>query len=140
MDAYDPDTVFSSIDQMGRYAYKNQPMIAQWNFGAIGKQQIATDWFEFDHAIEVAKDQPGIDLQILIINAGPIWWKANLALLITLMTPKLIITRTYRWGDAQHRPDYTRLRFSTQPCASGAPQDLCNPPQFSDCTAAGKHD
>ena len=31
MDAYDPDTVFSSIDQMGRYAYKNQPMIAQWN-------------------------------------------------------------------------------------------------------------
>ncbi len=31
MDAYDPGTVFSSIDQQGRYAYANQPGIAQWN-------------------------------------------------------------------------------------------------------------
>jgi uncharacterized protein YdiU (UPF0061 family) len=31
MDAYDPATVFSSIDHMGRYAYGNQPVIAQWN-------------------------------------------------------------------------------------------------------------
>ena len=31
MDAYHPDTVFSSIDQFGRYAYANQPQIAAWN-------------------------------------------------------------------------------------------------------------
>ena len=31
MDAYDPGTVFSSIDHQGRYAYANQPGIAQWN-------------------------------------------------------------------------------------------------------------
>ena len=31
MDAYDPATVFSSIDQFGRYAYGNQPRIAHWN-------------------------------------------------------------------------------------------------------------
>ena len=31
MDAYDPGTVFSSIDRMGRYAYGNQPKIALWN-------------------------------------------------------------------------------------------------------------
>jgi uncharacterized protein YdiU (UPF0061 family) len=31
MDAYDPGTVFSSIDRRGRYAYANQPNIAQWN-------------------------------------------------------------------------------------------------------------
>lgn len=31
MDAYDPATVFSSIDGRGRYAYGNQPAIAQWN-------------------------------------------------------------------------------------------------------------
>ena len=31
MDNYDPATVFSSIDHMGRYAYGNQPNIAQWN-------------------------------------------------------------------------------------------------------------
>jgi uncharacterized protein YdiU (UPF0061 family) len=31
MDTYDPATVFSSIDHQGRYAYANQPSIAQWN-------------------------------------------------------------------------------------------------------------
>lgn len=31
LDVYDPETVFSSIDQHGRYAYGNQPGIAQWN-------------------------------------------------------------------------------------------------------------
>jgi len=31
MDTYDPATVFSSIDHQGRYAFGNQPRIAQWN-------------------------------------------------------------------------------------------------------------
>src|SRR5262249_49875921 len=31
MEAYDPDTVFSSIDFWGRYAYGSQPVIAGWN-------------------------------------------------------------------------------------------------------------
>jgi serine/tyrosine/threonine adenylyltransferase len=31
MDAYNPAAVFSSIDEMGRYAYANQPRIALWN-------------------------------------------------------------------------------------------------------------
>ncbi len=31
MDSYHPQTVFSSIDHMGRYAYGNQPQIALWN-------------------------------------------------------------------------------------------------------------
>lgn len=31
MDAYNPKTVFSSIDRHGRYRYENQPPIAQWN-------------------------------------------------------------------------------------------------------------
>lgn len=35
MDTYHPETVFSSIDHMGRYAYGNQPMIAQWNLSCF---------------------------------------------------------------------------------------------------------
>ena len=31
MDSYHPDTVFSSIDQFGRYAYSQQPQVAAWN-------------------------------------------------------------------------------------------------------------
>ncbi|MEL7299463.1 MAG: YdiU family protein [Pseudomonadota bacterium] len=35
MDGYDPARVFSSIDQMGRYAYANQPNIAAWNMAQL---------------------------------------------------------------------------------------------------------
>jgi uncharacterized protein YdiU (UPF0061 family) len=35
MDAYHPDTVYSSIDQNGRYAYANQPQIAVWNLAQL---------------------------------------------------------------------------------------------------------
>jgi uncharacterized protein YdiU (UPF0061 family) len=37
MDTYDPDTVFSSIDYHGRYAYGRQPQIAQWNLARFGE-------------------------------------------------------------------------------------------------------
>lgn len=37
MDNYNPDTVFSSIDHYGRYAYKNQPAIAQWNLARFAE-------------------------------------------------------------------------------------------------------
>ena len=37
MDAYDPATVFSSIDHGGRYAYGNQPAVAQWNLARLGE-------------------------------------------------------------------------------------------------------
>ena len=37
MDAYDPGTVFSSIDHGGRYAYGNQPHIAQWNLARLAE-------------------------------------------------------------------------------------------------------
>ena len=37
MDAYDPNTVFSSIDHQGRYAYGRQPQIAQWNLARFAE-------------------------------------------------------------------------------------------------------
>jgi uncharacterized protein YdiU (UPF0061 family) len=37
IDAYDPATVFSSIDAGGRYAYGNQPRIAQWNLARLAE-------------------------------------------------------------------------------------------------------
>ena len=37
MEAYDPRTVFSSIDHGGRYAYGNQPAIAQWNLARLAE-------------------------------------------------------------------------------------------------------
>jgi uncharacterized protein YdiU (UPF0061 family) len=37
MEAYDPATVFSSIDQNGRYAYGNQPRAALWNLTRLAE-------------------------------------------------------------------------------------------------------
>lgn len=37
IDAYDPETVFSSIDIQGRYAYGNQPRIAGWNLARFAE-------------------------------------------------------------------------------------------------------
>jgi uncharacterized protein YdiU (UPF0061 family) len=37
MDAYNPETVFSSIDHQGRYAYGNQPGIAHWNLARLAE-------------------------------------------------------------------------------------------------------
>lgn len=37
MDSYDPATVFSSIDRYGRYAFGNQPHIAQWNLARFAE-------------------------------------------------------------------------------------------------------
>ncbi len=37
MDTYHPETVFSSIDRQGRYAYANQPKIALWNLSQLAQ-------------------------------------------------------------------------------------------------------
>lgn len=37
LDAYDPATVFSSIDESGRYAFGHQPKIAQWNLSRLAE-------------------------------------------------------------------------------------------------------
>ena len=37
MDIYDPKTVFSSIDKLGRYAYCNQPVITKWNLSRFAE-------------------------------------------------------------------------------------------------------
>ena len=54
MDAYDPDTVFSSIDRHGRYAYGRQPEIAQWNLARLAETLLPLIHPEETSAIEAA--------------------------------------------------------------------------------------
>ncbi len=54
MDEYDPATVFSSIDQRGRYAYGNQPAIAQWNLARFAEALLPLLDPAQDRAIEIA--------------------------------------------------------------------------------------
>ena len=54
MDAYDPGTVFSSIDTQGRYAFSNQPVIAQWNLARFAETLLPLIDPEPEKAVERA--------------------------------------------------------------------------------------
>ena len=54
MDNFDPNTVFSSIDHQGRYAFGNQPTITQWNLGRFAETLLGLIDDNVDTAIEKA--------------------------------------------------------------------------------------
>ena len=54
MDAYDPATVYSSIDSFGRYAYGNQPRIAQWNLARLAETLLPLLAEDQQAAVEMA--------------------------------------------------------------------------------------
>jgi len=56
MDTYDPKTVFSSIDQLGRYAYDNQPKITKWNLTRFAECLIPLISKNEDEAIKLATE------------------------------------------------------------------------------------
>ena len=56
MDTYDPQTVFSSIDQFGRYSYSNQPNITKWNLARFAECLIPLIDPNKDKAIEIATE------------------------------------------------------------------------------------
>ncbi len=56
MDAYDPATVFSSIDRGGRYAFANQPLIAQWNLARLAETLLPLVDDDTDTAIDRSVD------------------------------------------------------------------------------------
>lgn len=59
MDDYDPQKVFSSIDQQGRYAYANQPAIAHWNLACLGQSLLTL--FDPDEETAVEAAQQALD-------------------------------------------------------------------------------
>lgn len=56
MDTYDPDTVFSSIDRRGRYAYGNQPSIGGWNLARFAEALLPILNNDQEEAIKLAQD------------------------------------------------------------------------------------
>lgn len=59
MDAYDPATVFSSIDTQGRYAYGNQPYMAAWNLARLAEAMLPLLHDDEDDAVKLAEDAVG---------------------------------------------------------------------------------
>jgi len=56
MDHYNPAQVYSSIDQQGRYAYANQPRIAQWNLARLAEALLPLLDANADQALALAQE------------------------------------------------------------------------------------
>ncbi len=56
LDAYDPATAFSAIDEFGRYAYANQPAIAQWNLARFAETLLPLVDPNPERAVELASE------------------------------------------------------------------------------------
>ena len=54
MEAYDPDTVYSSIDEGGRYRFGNQPLAAEWNLARLAEALLPLIADDGDQAIALA--------------------------------------------------------------------------------------
>jgi uncharacterized protein YdiU (UPF0061 family) len=54
MEAFDPATVYSSIDHAGRYAYGNQPIVAQWNLARLAESLLPLLSDDQERAIALA--------------------------------------------------------------------------------------
>jgi serine/tyrosine/threonine adenylyltransferase len=61
MEAYDPGTVFSSIDHQGRYAYANQPLIARWNLARLAEALLPL--------MAAADDEPAVRKAVAQVTA-----------------------------------------------------------------------
>ena len=61
MDTYDPQAVFSSIDQNGRYSFSNQPAIAQWNLARFAEALLPLFGAEQDQSIALATESINAD-------------------------------------------------------------------------------
>ncbi|WP_336714800.1 protein adenylyltransferase SelO [Arthrobacter sp. USHLN218] len=56
MDAFDPATVYSSIDDAGRYAYRNQPVVAEWNLARLAEALLPLFPGTEDEAVGAAEE------------------------------------------------------------------------------------
>ena len=56
MDTFDPATVYSSIDEHGRYAYGNQPVIGQWNLTRLAEALLPLMAEDHEKAVEIAQE------------------------------------------------------------------------------------
>ncbi len=117
MDIYDPKTVFSSIDRLGRYAYCNQPVITKWNLSRFAECLIPLIDKDQDTAVKLATEI----IDTFEKTYEEKWlnmMRAKLGLLGTDKKDKYLILDLLTWMH-QNKVDYTNtfchlMNFKTQ--------------------------
>ncbi len=59
MESFDPATVYSSIDEGGRYAYGNQPVVAEWNLARLAEALLPLFHDDQEQAVALAVESLG---------------------------------------------------------------------------------
>lgn len=54
MDVFDPAAVYSSVDESGRYAYRNQPVVAEWNLARLAESLLPLLHEDQEKAIQLS--------------------------------------------------------------------------------------
>ena len=124
MDAYDPLTVFSSIDHGGRYAYGNQPPIAQWNLARLAEAMLPL----FDADPEKAVARATASLQRFPVLFEDEWldgMRAKLGFFTPEPEDKLLVDDLLAWMQ-RTSADFTntfRMLSSATPAAAASGPD-----------------
>jgi len=133
LDAYDPATVFSSIDRGGRYAFRNQPAIAQWNVARFAETLLFLIDPDIDTAIALATET----LKAMTSQFGRAWLSGMRAKLGLMREEDEDGTLIGELLGAMHAgaADFT-LTFRTLADGAGAARHLFGAPEAFDTWAA----
>jgi uncharacterized protein YdiU (UPF0061 family) len=104
MDAYDPATVFSSIDDSGRYAYGHQPRILQWNLARLAEALLPLFDDNSEAAVEAATE-------VLngFVDAYERHWAQGMAAKLGLAAPDRDLTEDVLKLMRLQKVDFTRF-------------------------------
>ena len=108
MDTFDPATVFSSIDERGRYAYGNQPGVLQWNLARLAEALLPL----FDDTVD-DNNEAAAEAATEVLNgfaqAYERHWTEGMAAKLGLVTPDRELTvdilKLMRW----QKVDFTQF-------------------------------
>lgn len=135
VDAYHSDTVFSSIDHAGRYAYAQQPSIARWNLARLAEAMIPLLHDDGKRAVELANEALH-QFQGIFQNHWLDGMRAKLGIHNSEPDDLAFIQRLLDWMQ-ENKQDFTGT-FSTLSTAAALDQPAFPDPAFAAWHAAWK--
>lgn len=136
MNAYNPGTVFSSIDHAGRYAYGNQPKIALWNLARFAEALLPLVDPEPEKAVAIASEVLG-EYPVLFER----YWLAGMRKKLGLQTDEAgdfdLIQSLLDWMQ-KSRADFTNT-FRDLPSAGLPADDVYRGPDFQTWYSRWQH-
>ncbi|MEO0989607.1 MAG: YdiU family protein [Pseudomonadota bacterium] len=136
MDVYHPETVFSSIDQYGRYAYLNQPEILVWNLAQLATALVPLIDDDSDRAVKLATEA--------ILEFRPIYqtaWLKRFRAKLGLLTEEpgdAELAQGFLDAMAEGRADFTNAFRGLADGSAGAHFEMSDPFEAWDAAYAAR--